>query len=164
MFIFFRLPCGFHPTSCNKDAKPENHATLSQQTDNMTHKHTEKTPCECVALQQSGAYPSITIHSADSRFLQACKNVQNCVFESLFWLSFLRILISCKIRAKNRLQKVWFFDVLFAYTMNFSYICIVDQKKEARTLAMENLLVGRQKTVPCPARKSTSRKSARVNE
>ena len=37
--------------------------------------------------------------------------------------------------------------------MNFSYICIVDQKKEARTLAMENLLVGRQKTVPCPARK-----------
>ena len=53
MFIFFRLPCGFHPTSYNKDAKPENHATLSQQTDNMTHKHTEKTPCECVALQQS---------------------------------------------------------------------------------------------------------------
>jgi hypothetical protein len=54
MFIFFRLPCGFHPTSCNKDAKPENYATLTQQTDNMTHKHTEKTPCECVALQQSG--------------------------------------------------------------------------------------------------------------
>ena len=54
MFIFFRLPCGFHPTSYNKDAKPENYATLSQQTDNMTHKHTKKTPCECVALQQSG--------------------------------------------------------------------------------------------------------------
>ena len=67
MFIFFRLPCGFHPTSCNKDAKPENYATLSQQTDNMTYKNTEKTPCECVALQQSGTYP-FTIHSADSRF------------------------------------------------------------------------------------------------
>ena len=61
MFIFFRLPCGFHPTSCNKDAKPENYATLSQQTDNMTYKHTEKTPCECVALQQSGTYPSPSI-------------------------------------------------------------------------------------------------------
>ncbi len=67
MFIFFRLPCGFHPTSYNKDAKPQNYATLSQQTDNMTHKHTEKTPCECVALQQSGTCP-ITIHSADSSF------------------------------------------------------------------------------------------------
>ena len=84
--------------------------------------------------------------------------VQNCVFECLFWLSFLRILISCKIRAKNRLQKVWFFDVLFAYTMNFSYLCIVNQKKEARALARENLLVGRQKIVPCPARKNGRRK------
>ena len=84
--------------------------------------------------------------------------VQNCVFESLFFPSFLRIIISCKIRAKNRLQKVWFFDVLFAYTMNFSYLCIVNQKKEAKALARENLLVGRQKIVPCPARKNGRRK------
>ena len=37
--------------------------------------------------------------------------------------------------------------------MNFSYLCIVNQKKEARALARENLLVGRQKTARCPARK-----------
>jgi len=42
--------------------------------------------------------------------------------------------------------------------MNFSYLCIVNQKKEARALARENLLVGRQKTVPCPARKNGRRK------
>ena len=145
------------PYIMQQRCQTQNYATLSQQTDNMTHKYTEKAPCECVALQQSGTYHSITIHSADSRFLQAWENVQNCVFECLFCPSFLRILISCKIRAKNRLQKVWFFGILFAYTMNFSYLCIVNQKKEARALARENLLVGRQKTARCPARKNPSR-------
>ena len=42
--------------------------------------------------------------------------------------------------------------------MNFSYLCIVNQKKEAKALARENLLVGRQKIVPCPARKNGRRK------
>ena len=42
--------------------------------------------------------------------------------------------------------------------MKFSYLCIVNQKKEARALVRENLLVGRQKIVPCPARKNGRRK------
>ena len=37
------------------------------------------------------------------------------------------ILFSCKIRAKNRLQKVWFFGILFARPLNFSYLCIVNR-------------------------------------
>ena len=42
--------------------------------------------------------------------------------------------------------------------MKFSYLCIVNQKKEARAPARENLLVGRQKIVPCPAHKNWRRK------
>ena len=91
MFIFFRLPCGFHPTSCNKDAKPENHATLSQQTDNMTHKHTERLPASvwrCNKVVPIPPSPSIRQIVGFCKHVKMSKTVYSRVFSDSHFYAF----------------------------------------------------------------------------